>query len=47
MRWSDGSEGETLTWYADEILISEDLIGKTHEQLRSPHFRRDHDWLQS
>jgi hypothetical protein len=48
VRWSDGSEGEALTWYADEILISEgDLLGKTHEQLRSLHFRRDRDWLQS
>jgi hypothetical protein len=29
-RWSDGSESEALTWYADEILICEgDLIGKT------------------
>ena len=46
--WSDGSEGEALTWYADEILICEgDLIGKTREQLRSLHFRRDRDWLQS
>jgi hypothetical protein len=23
VRWSDGSEGEALTWYADEILICE------------------------
>jgi hypothetical protein len=29
-RWSDGTESEALTWYADEILICEgDLIGKT------------------
>ena len=47
-RWSDGSESEALTWYADEILICEgDLIGKTREQLRSLHFRRDRDWLRS
>ena len=47
-RWSDGTESEALTWYADEILICErDLIGKTQEQLRSVHFRRDRDWLQS
>jgi hypothetical protein len=47
-RWSDGSESEALTWYADEILICEgDLIGKTREQLRSLHFHRDRDWLQS
>jgi hypothetical protein len=47
-RWSDGSEGEALTWYADEILVCEgDLLGKTREQLQSLHFRRDRDWLQS
>lgn len=48
VRWSDGSEGEGLTWFADEILVCEgDLIGKTREQLRTLHFRRDRDWLQS
>jgi hypothetical protein len=48
VRWSDGSESTALTWYADEILICEgDLIGKTQGQIRSLHFRRDRDWLQS
>src|SRR5947209_5387683 len=48
VRWSDGSEGEALRWYGDEILICEgDLIGKTRDELRSLHFRRDRDWLQS
>jgi hypothetical protein len=48
VRWSDGSEGEALTWYDDEILICEgDLVGKTREQPRSRNFRRDRDWLQS
>jgi hypothetical protein len=48
VHWSDGSEGEALTWYADEILVCEgDLVGKTRDQLRSLHFRRDRDWLQS
>jgi len=48
VRWSDGSEGEALSWYADEILVCEgDLIGKAREQLRSLHFRRDRAWLQS
>ena len=48
VRWSDGSEDEAMRWYADEILICEgDLIGKTRDQLRSLHFRRDRDWLQS
>jgi len=48
VRWSDGSEGEALRWYADEILICEgDLVGKTREQLRALQFRRDRDWLTS
>jgi hypothetical protein len=48
VRWDDGTESEALTWYADEILLCEgDLLGKTREQLRSLHFRRDRDWLQS
>ena len=47
-RWSDGTESEALTRYADEILICEgDLIGKTRQQLLSVQFRRDRDWLQS
>jgi hypothetical protein len=48
VRWSDGTEGEALRWYQDEILVCEgDLIGKTEAELRSLHFRRDRDWLQS
>jgi hypothetical protein len=48
VRWSDGTEGEGLKWYGEEIMISEgDLIGKTRDQLRSLHFLRDRDWLQS
>lgn len=48
VRWSDGSESAALTWYADEILVCEgDLVGKTRDELRSLHFRRDRDWLQS
>ena len=43
-----GSDGEALRWYADEVLVCEgDLIGKTQAELRSLHFRRDRDWLQS
>lgn len=46
VRWSDGTEGEALAWYADEILICEgDLLGKTADQLCSLHLRRDRDWL--
>jgi hypothetical protein len=48
VRWSDGSESEALRWYADEVLVCEgDLLGKTRAQLRSLHFRRDREWLQS
>jgi hypothetical protein len=48
VRWSDGSKSPAMTWYADEILVCEgDLIGKTHDEIRSLHFRRDRDWLQS
>jgi hypothetical protein len=46
-RWSDGTEGP-LRRSGDEVLVCEgDLIGKTREQLRSLHFRRDREWLQS
>ncbi|MFZ0972732.1 MAG: hypothetical protein WAN22_10945 [Solirubrobacteraceae bacterium] len=48
VRWSDGSESEAVRWFDDEVLVSEgDLIGKTREQIRSLHFRRDRDWLRS
>ena len=30
VRWSDGSEGEALRWYSDEVKFSEgDLLGKS------------------
>jgi hypothetical protein len=48
VRWRDGSEGEAIRLYSDELLVCEgDLLGRTREQLRSLHFRRDRDWLQS
>jgi hypothetical protein len=48
IRWSDGTTSEAVRWYPDELLISEgDLIGKTQQQIRSLHHRRDRDWLQS
>ena len=48
VRWSDGSEGEAIRFYADEVLVCEgDLLGKTQGEIRSLHFRRDRDWLQS
>jgi hypothetical protein len=48
VRWSDGSEGEAIRFYSDEVLVSEgDLVGHTQGQIRSMHFRRDRDWLTS
>jgi len=48
VRWSDGTESEALCYYDDEVLVSErDMVSKTREQIRSLHFRRDRDWLQS
>jgi hypothetical protein len=46
VRWSDGSVGEALRWWDDEVLFCEgDLLGKTQAQLGSLHFRRDRDYL--
>jgi hypothetical protein len=48
VRWSDGSEDAPMTWYGDEILVCDgDLVGKSRAEIRSLHFRRDRDWLQS
>ena len=48
VRWSDGSVGEALRWWDDELLFCEgDLLGKTEAQLRSLHFGRDRDFLRS
>jgi hypothetical protein len=48
VRWSDGTEDAPMTWYSDEILVCEgDLVGKTRAEIRSLHFGRDRDWLQS
>ena len=48
VRWSDGTTGEALRWWGDEVLFSEgDLIGKSQAQLRRLHFGRDRDYLRS
>ena len=48
VRWSDGTVGEAVRFYADEVLFCEgDLVGKSRDAIRSLHFRRDRDWLQS
>ena len=46
VRWSDGTTGEGLRWYDDEVLFCEgDFIGKTAAQLRTLLFRRDRAFL--
>jgi hypothetical protein len=48
VRWSDGTEGEAIRYYADEVLVCEgDLVGRSQDEIRALHFRRDRDWLQS
>ena len=48
VRWSDGTTGEALRWFDDEVTFSEgDLLGKPQAQLRHLHFQRDRDHLQS
>ena len=48
VRWSDGTVGEALRWWDDEVLFCEgDLLGKSEAELRNLHFRRDREWLQS
>lgn len=48
VRWSDGTEGEALRWWDDEVLFCEgDLLGKNAAQLRTLHFMRDRDHLRS
>ena len=47
VRWSDGSSGRALSYFADEILISEgDMVGRTAAELRALHFARDREYLQ-
>jgi hypothetical protein len=46
VRWSDGSTGRALSYFADEILVSEgDMVGKTAAELRALHFARDREYL--
>jgi hypothetical protein len=47
VRWSDGSSGRALSYFADEILLSEgDMVGRTAAELRALHFARDRDYVQ-
>ena len=46
VRWSDGSVGYGVSYYGDEILMSEgDMVGKTASELRALHFARDREHL--
>jgi hypothetical protein len=48
VRWSDGTTGEAMRWFDDEILFTEgDILGKSEAELRSLHHKRDRDYLQS
>lgn len=48
MRWSDGTTGEAIRWFDDEILFSDgDFLGRTKARLRSLHFKRDRDYLRA
>jgi len=47
VRWSDGSVGRGVSYFADEVLVSEgDMVGKTAAELRRLHFERDRNYLQ-
>ena len=46
VRWSDGTTGEALSWFADEIrFVEADFFGKTQAQVRDLHFERDRSYL--
>lgn len=48
VEWSDGSIGEGLRWFDDEILLCEgDVIGKKRTELVALKRRRDADYLTS
>ena len=44
-RWSDGSVSEALRWRSGVLICEGDMIGKTREELRSLHLRREQDWI--
>lgn len=47
VRWTDGTVGEGLRWYDDEILVCEgDVIGRSDAQLRALLHRRDREFLE-
>jgi hypothetical protein len=46
VRWSDGSVGHGVSYYGDEMLMSEgDMVGKTASELRALYFARDREYL--
>lgn len=47
-KFDDGSEGELLRYYPDEISFSEaELIGLTVEEARRLHYKKDLAYLRS
>jgi len=47
VRWSAGTIGRALSYFADEVLVTEgDMVGKTASELRGLHFTRDREYLQ-
>jgi len=47
VRWSDGTIGRALSYFADEVLVTEgDMVAKTASELRGLHFTRDREYLQ-
>lgn len=46
--WSDGTESIALHWFDDEVLFCEgDIVGKSLDEIRALHHRRDRDFLTS
>lgn len=44
----DGTEQDAISWYIDELTFTpQDAIGRTLDDLRALHFRRDRAYLQS
>jgi hypothetical protein len=44
----DGTEHDAISWYVDELTITlQDAIGRTVDDLRQLHFKRDRAYLQS
>jgi hypothetical protein len=48
VRWSDGTQGEALRWFDDEIAVREaDLLGRAADEIRRLHFGGDRAFLRA